>query len=487
MLLCLLCKDTVTAQTYFQLPQINVMDMATRQMINIANLPKDGKSKVVMVTSQSNKQIDLIGKLVEIKDRGKVPLDALYVITNDSKPVDKLPGELANLNDADANLLAELRKFHTYVYKDGKNEILQYYRKTKAPLIFFLDENNHIVFSYEEEGISAAKISDINNLINTKQVTADAVLYFDKNWLPTTRDKALYYRDRIRGSGKLYEVNDYYLNGKLQMKGSFTSVYPEQRTGVFSFYTDKGVIETESTYANNQLNGSYKSFYASGRLFSMANYSNGVLDGLKYLYYETGEKYSSGIFYKNNQGQGPVKYYYPDGKLKAEGTYLNDYYSGEWKGYDQSGNYLFDVHFKEGFIDASFPVTMLTGKRENVFSYYRDKAQNQKDGVMKREFKCLLNDGSFLEVGKEKTVTDVYNMIMNEKKGEEDDNTLYYSKISARNNGKDELQSEFIWNERQKIKEDYYYQSGSLVYSFGFKNDLLASGEFYYTNGKVCL
>lgn len=80
------------------------------------------------------------------------------------------------------------------------------------------------------------------------------------------------------------------------MKGKAVSVYPKNYSGVFKFYAENGIIETEKTYLNNRLNGLYKEFYKSGKLYYTSNYINDNLNGEMLFYYESGEKFNSGGF-----------------------------------------------------------------------------------------------------------------------------------------------------------------------------------------------
>lgn len=52
-------------------------------------------------------------------------------------------------------------------------------------------------------------------------------------------------------SGKGYDVEDYFNSGKIQMKGTYTSLSPDVKNGTFTWYYENGNKETETVYENN--------------------------------------------------------------------------------------------------------------------------------------------------------------------------------------------------------------------------------------------
>jgi antitoxin component YwqK of YwqJK toxin-antitoxin module len=78
--------------------------------------------------------------------------------------------------------------------------------------------------------------------------------YFDLDWKASTKEKSSYYRiTKTMGSGKGYDVEDYFNSGKIQMKGTYTSLSPEVRSGTFTWYYENGNKQTETVYEYNVL------------------------------------------------------------------------------------------------------------------------------------------------------------------------------------------------------------------------------------------
>src|SRR5688500_5279225 len=76
--------------------------------------------------------------------------------------------------------------------------------------------------------------------------------YYDSDWKASTKEKSSYYRiTKTMESGKGYHVEDYFNSGKIQMKGTYTSLSPEVKTGTFTWYYENGNKQTETVYENN--------------------------------------------------------------------------------------------------------------------------------------------------------------------------------------------------------------------------------------------
>ncbi len=473
-------------QVNFKLPNVNLLDLYSKKMVDIGNLPKNGKSKVVMLTSQSQKQVELINQFRKLQEMGNVPLDALYIITNDRKPADQKPGFIYS-TFYDFVTWENFFSLDMFIYKDKEEKLLNYYKLNNSSIIFFLDAENNIVYAHEAEDVTANQVRGLNTLINNKTITANTTFYFDKNWFPTLKPKAVYYRNKINKEGSFYTLEDFYINGQPQMKGKAVSVYPKNYNGVFKFFDERGIIETERTYLNNQLNGLYKEFYESGKLYYTSNYINDNLNGESFLYYESGQKYNSGLLMKNNLPEGPVKLYYANGNLKASVNYKNGELDGECLGYDLNQHILFRVHYKNGLIDSDRPIGIYDKKGDKIISsfgfYY--SATSFSNSVLRRQFKCISPDGNMLEVGEFKEdINAIYKEIFNTPP---DDKDLFFAEFKKPGNSKNKELNKIIYNAKSKlVGMEIYNNEGVMLYSFTINNDKLIRGKYFYENGLVC-
>lgn len=109
--------------------------------------------------------------------------------------------------------------------------------------------------------------------------------YFDIARQKTDKEHANSYRVSER-VGNHYWVTDHYKNGVLKMSGEYSSLDPELKDGVFTYYSLTGQPEIECTYQNDKLEGEYRSYkttYNMGSdsvwLWRTKNYRDGKLDG----------------------------------------------------------------------------------------------------------------------------------------------------------------------------------------------------------------
>lgn len=78
--------------------------------------------------------------------------------------------------------------------------------------------------------------------------------YFDACWNTSAKAQSSYYRiTKTIEKGKKYEVADYYNSGKLQMTGSYISLSPEIKDGIFTWYNKDGEKDSETVFENGKV------------------------------------------------------------------------------------------------------------------------------------------------------------------------------------------------------------------------------------------
>lgn len=75
-------------------------------------------------------------------------------------------------------------------------------------------------------------------------------IYFDEKWKTTSRADAHFYR-LVEKNEELYHVEDYFMNGRIQMSGVYSSLDPERKEGYFKFYRKNGTVSMEGLYINH--------------------------------------------------------------------------------------------------------------------------------------------------------------------------------------------------------------------------------------------
>jgi TonB family protein len=112
------------------------------------------------------------------------------------------------------------------------------------------------------------------------QVLTDT-MYFNNSWEQSTREEARYYRiiNMDPSVDFMFHVWDYYLSGQVQMTGTYRSIRPDDREGIFTWYFPNGNKQQECTYRNNQLHGLYQEWFENGQSKTRQNFFENVLDG----------------------------------------------------------------------------------------------------------------------------------------------------------------------------------------------------------------
>jgi len=158
------------------------------------------------------------------------------------------------------------------------------------------------------------------------QVVTDT-MYFDQSWEQTEKKDARYYRIiKMDTTGQfLFFVTDYYLSGQEQMTGTYRSIRPDFREGLFTWYYADGSKQQSCEYKNNLLHGPYIEWYKNGQMKIRQSFIQGLPDGpykswsnqgnlLLDAQYSNGEKHGYFISYYDN-GQMTRKDLYDYGRL----------------------------------------------------------------------------------------------------------------------------------------------------------------------------
>jgi len=127
-------------------------------------------------------------------------------------------------------------------------------------------------------------------------------------------------------------VKFYTLKGTLESSGEMRG---KNRIGTWLYYyPDEKTLMIEENYENGILDGSYKSFYKTGKITEILNYKNGKLHGNAKRYADNGVLLDD-LNYNNGKLEGAAKYYNIYGKLIYAGNYKNDEKIGTWEYYEK--------------------------------------------------------------------------------------------------------------------------------------------------------
>lgn len=216
-------------------------------------------------------------------------------------------------------------------------------------------------------------------------------IYYNAKWKVTVKDSASFYRPPIKKEGDLFRVQDYFIDGTLQMNGTSKSDEKDLWEGVVTWYNKDGSIHQQGNYTNGRLDGEFVTILNGKKLvaeFKNNRYITGQQNiscgGGMYLYTRqkgdtiiatmygedlNGLRYETYRLKDSKRGDLFTKYYKADGSymgkksITADG-YVDgievDYYRSpmrirEVRTYDDQG-YVFasDFYYRNGEFREKF-------------------------------------------------------------------------------------------------------------------------------------
>lgn len=174
------------------------------------------------------------------------------------------------------------------------------------------------------------------------------ISYYDHNWKDiTNKDLASFYRKAFKNNDASFTVWDYYIDGKIQMKGVYKNKKFKEKHGHFIYYFENGKISSEGNFIDNKSEGVWNTWYENGQKESETFYKNGLLEGVSQYWYENGQlKYK--ISSIANRAEGSCIYWFESGEKKAEGVFSNGEKEGDWKYFFKNGEISAKEIFKKG-------------------------------------------------------------------------------------------------------------------------------------------
>lgn len=214
----------------------------------------------------------------------------------------------------------------------------------------------------------------------------DTIYYNQTGQATDFPDSAVQYRILTNDTTGLFQfvVNDYSVDGKLMMNGSFRSLNPDNKNGLFTWYYPNGQLKKQCSFINNKLEGQYRVWHENGILRQLSYYKNNLLHGESNTWNSAGvlTKY---VEYENGKKNGKFLTYYSNGNPIRRETYKNDVFI-KGQCFTATGSdtayfrYFTPPSFKGG--DISFFAGWVLEKLQ-----YPDEARNKREeGEVKVKF-----------------------------------------------------------------------------------------------------
>jgi antitoxin component YwqK of YwqJK toxin-antitoxin module len=129
------------------------------------------------------------------------------------------------------------------------------------------------------------------------------------------------------------ESKTFYPSGKLKSVCYYKDL---DLHGPSFFYSEEGMLLSQSWFFFGKQQGKMKQYYSSGKIYSLQQFKDGKREGKQEYYFEEGGL-KSFMFYHNGTLHGETLLYHPTGKLKRKTCFSNGAKTGEDKIWDEEG------------------------------------------------------------------------------------------------------------------------------------------------------
>jgi TonB family protein len=145
--------------------------------------------------------------------------------------------------------------------------------------------------------------------LSTFAQTQDTI-FLNASWRDTTAGHAAYYRFKVR-QGAGWQVTNHFMNGKVQMTGTYSDDSCNVRQGQFTWFDSTGTTIRQTAYTDGKENGWETYNYSNKKINITGSYKNGERDGEWIGYYRTGQVAGDVIYENGKQVSGT--FYNEDG------------------------------------------------------------------------------------------------------------------------------------------------------------------------------
>lgn len=163
--------------------------------------------------------------------------------------------------------------------------------------------------------------------------------YYDSNWFETDAYDFTYFRyGQVDTLGNWHgRVEDYYNDGSIQMKGSYTRGLKD---GIFIYYTQDSTYESAGRYYLDNPVGKWETYHQNRQLNMEIRHSDGY-SHIQNLWDSTGRQMIK-------DGMGQEIYTYPNGNIKFKRTLVEGLNHGFIESYYKDGKLRYKEYYEKG-------------------------------------------------------------------------------------------------------------------------------------------
>ena len=104
------------------------------------------------------------------------------------------------------------------------------------------------------------------SVLHTVVAQDTLIQYFDLRWNRVQKQNASFYRKAFKNDKKTWTVIDYYIDGQLQMSGTYKSGKFKKKEGYFVYFFKNGQKSSEGEYNNDHNIGHWTRWHDTGEL-----------------------------------------------------------------------------------------------------------------------------------------------------------------------------------------------------------------------------
>ncbi len=138
----------------------------------------------------------------------------------------------------------------------------------------------------------------------------------------------------------------YYKSGKKAAEGLYEG---KDKDSVWTYYSEfDGTVRMRETYASGVLHGASYRYYPSGEVSEEVHWEMNSREGPWIQYFEGGGIRLKSNF-NNNMLNGTYEVFFNEKALMMNGIYVDDRSEGEWSYFDENGELLYTLEYKNGY------------------------------------------------------------------------------------------------------------------------------------------
>lgn len=133
------------------------------------------------------------------------------------------------------------------------------------------------------------------------------------------------------------------------------------------------ILTSDTTYVNNQKNGSHKNYSITGKIIYSVVYKNDLKEGMEFFFFDN-SRIRLKVNYKEGKKNGKMVAYSESGQIQQEGSYVDDLEDGYFKTYNHKGALSTINHFKRGKLEDLGVRYYPSGKLRSTIPFKNDLA-----------------------------------------------------------------------------------------------------------------